>query len=99
MQEEFLTTKQVQEITGWSLIKVRRLIHAKRLPASNTSAGGRATFLIRRSDLDAMLKPTNVPSAKPTKTAPQKPARIDSHVKDVFGALRRANAVPARKRS
>ncbi|GAB5406596.1 MAG: hypothetical protein Aurels2KO_48270 [Aureliella sp.] len=79
---KFLSTADVKRITGFSASKIRHLIAVGKLPAVNTSAGSRPTYLIRESDLQEMLMPTNSSSQPRTERAPK---RIDSEVDKVFG--------------
>jgi len=90
---KLLTTKEVQQITNWSLQKIRQLIHANKLPAVNTSPGKRATFLIRQVDLDAMLTPAGMDTqrSRPARVKAPKQVAIDSHVPNVFGKENRKN--------
>jgi excisionase family DNA binding protein len=89
IQSKLLTPKEVSNITSWSLQKIRQLIHAKKLPAINTSTGKRPTFLIREIDLQLMLTPTEVDCDKARdnrgKSAKKNKVAIDSHVPNVFG--------------
>lgn len=54
-----LSTRDIQQRTGWSLAKIRGLIRAGRLRAINSSLGKRATFAVRECDLDELLTPAN----------------------------------------
>jgi excisionase family DNA binding protein len=53
----FLSTREVSKLTGWHVAKVRRLIESGKLPAIDTSAGGRPRWAVLRSDLDQFLTP------------------------------------------
>lgn len=57
-EPRILTTREVARLTGFSIQKVRLLIAAGRLPAANTSSGGRARWCVRREDLEKLLSPT-----------------------------------------
>ena len=83
MTNTYLSTKQVSEETGWSVQKIRGLIHSGRLPAIDTSRGSRATFEIRRCDLEALLTPVNLRPAKIRRTTSRQ--RVDAGVPKVFG--------------
>lgn len=77
-----LSTRAVQEQTGFSLQKIQFLIRIGKLAAINTSAGKRPTWFVRQEDLDEMLTPRNgkYPTNKPAKRQ-----RIDANVEKVFG--------------
>lgn len=53
----YLSPKDVADITGFSLRKVRDLIRSGRLPAANTSAGANPRYLIAEADLYRLLEP------------------------------------------
>ena len=55
---EYLSTRQVAKVTGWSIAKVRQLIDAGKLPAVNTSTGFRPRWEVRKTDLEAFMTPT-----------------------------------------
>lgn len=80
---ELLTTSEVKSMTGWSLGKIRELIRAGFLPATNTSVGKRPTYHILRSDLEDLLRGKRTRTNKPK--ASQRRQRIDAAVPKVFG--------------
>lgn len=55
--EKLLTTQQVSEITGWSTAKVRLLIRQGKLPAIDSSTGGRPLWGIPTDQLSIFLTP------------------------------------------
>ncbi len=80
---DVLNTKQVAEITSFSMQKVQQLIRAGKIPAVNTSAGNcKPRWLIRKCDLDRYLTPDNVPAAKAIVERTPRRSRIDAHIKD-----------------
>ena len=81
-----LTTKQVQELTGFSEYKVLALIRTKKLPAVNTSAGSKKPrWAVRPEDLEAFLTPPQpeVRVAKPARN--RKVRRIDEGIPNYLG--------------
>ena len=77
-----MSTLQVQQLTGWSLVKIRALIAQGKLPAINTSTGNRPIWQIRLEDLESFLTPKSMKVAKPTRSSNR---RIDADVPKVFG--------------
>ena len=73
---KILSTSDVQKITGWSLVKIRTLIHQQKLVAINTSTGKRAMWGIPEESLREFFNP------KPIAPSEQKPSgrkqRIDA---------------------
>lgn len=55
--KQYLTTGDVARLTGWHISKVRALCEQGRLPATDTSAGIKVRWTIRRCDLDRFLTP------------------------------------------
>lgn len=78
-----LSTNDVQKITGWSLVKIRTLIHQKKLVAINTSTGKRAMWGIPEESLRDFFTPKTSASSE-QKTSVRK-QRIDANVPKVFG--------------
>lgn len=79
-----LKTTDVQQRTGWSLLKIRTLIQQGKLRAFNSSTSTRPYWNILPESLDALLHGSEQPVApKPAKT-PRK-QRIDANVPKVFG--------------
>ena len=80
-----LTTAQVRERTGFSRIKIIKLINSGRLPAVNVGAGdAKPRWAVRECDLNAFFTPTNA-KAKKISSA-RRAARIDAHIENkAFG--------------
>lgn len=57
---DFLTIQEAAELTGFGPQKIRLLIRAGKLLAVDTSVGKRATFRIRREDLQRFLTPSEL---------------------------------------
>ena len=77
-----MSTLQVQQLTGWSLVKIRSLITQGKLPAVNTSTGTRPIWQIRLEDLESFLTPKSLQTTQPKRTSNR---RIDHDVPKVFG--------------
>ncbi len=77
-----LSTKQVKLRTGWSMIKVRQLIEAGRLPAINISCGKRPFWQVTEEALQAFLNGATPPKPEPPKVSRNR--RIDANVPKVF---------------
>ena len=80
-----LTTKQVQEQTGLSQLRIRRLIQIGKLNGIDTGVGKRSYFQVTQEALDAFLSgavPAKQTAIKPTR---QSNRRIDADVPKVFG--------------
>lgn len=82
-----MTTQEVRELTGWSLLKVRTLIEKGKLKAINTSTGRRPYWEIHPDSLEAFLNPNGSEPQQPeSKRIVRK--RIDANVAKVFGGAK-----------
>ncbi|QDV26660.1 helix-turn-helix domain-containing protein [Aureliella helgolandensis] len=54
---KLLSTRDVANLTGFSIQKIRQLIRRGQLPAVNTSTGTRERYSIQQRDLDQFLTP------------------------------------------
>jgi hypothetical protein len=79
-----LSTTDVEKITGWSKVKIRTLIHQKKLDAINTSTGERPLWGIPEESLRDFLTPRSK-VAQPEQIASTRKQRIDANVPKVFG--------------
>lgn len=78
-----LKTTDIQKQTGWSLLKIRKLIADGKLKAINTSCGSRPYWEIPVEAFEAFLNGESVASPKAPKRANR--SRIDADVPKVFG--------------
>jgi len=81
-----LKPKAVEEITGWSPLKVRGLIKCGKLKAINTSTGKRPLWEILPESLEAFLNGGSEPQQPESKRIVRK--RIDANVEKVFGGAK-----------
>ena len=82
--KNLLRTTDIQKQTGWSLLKIRRLIELGKLRAFNSSTSTRPYWNILPESLDALLNGSEQPvEPKPAKASRKQ--RIDSDVPKVFG--------------
>lgn len=62
----YLTPREIAQVTGFSTQKVRRLISMGKIPAVNTSTGaGRPSYTVRLDDLKCFLQPAAVGEGDP----------------------------------
>jgi len=80
-----LTTKQVQEQTGLSQLRIRRLIQIGKLNGIDTGVGKRSYFQITQEALDAFLSGDAPAKQTPTKPTRSSNRRVDADVPKVFG--------------
>lgn len=78
---DYLTTADIQQMTGWSLQRIQLLCRSGKLPAKNASTGNKkARYLIRRTDWENFATPDNSVDPKPPSKRGQQ--RLDAHVKN-----------------
>lgn len=79
-----LKTTDIQKQTGWSLIKIRKLIADGKLKAINTSCGSRPYWEIPVEAFEAFLNGESQ-GQSPKATKAKRSGRIDASVPKVFG--------------